>query len=107
MNIRSTFEDGRLTIYFEGELDHHAARDALRQIEERIDATCPRETVLDFKGLTFMDSSGIAVVVKAYKRTSQVGGKLSVTNLGPQPRRVLQAAGVERFVRVIVTPKEV
>jgi stage II sporulation protein AA (anti-sigma F factor antagonist) len=54
-----------------------------------------------------MDSSGIAVVVKAYKRMNQLGGKLNAINLGPQPRRVLRAAGVERFVRFNAMPKEV
>jgi len=102
MNIRSTFEDGRLTIYLEGELDHHAARDATRQLEERIDATCPRETVLDLRKLTFMDSSGIALVVKAYRRMDQLGGKLTIVNIGSQPRRVLRAAGIERFVRFAI-----
>lgn len=102
MNIRSAFEDGRLTIYFEGELDHHAAREVTRQLEERIDATCPRETVLDLKKLTFMDSSGIALVIKAYRRMNQLGGKLTIVNIGPQPRRVLRAAGVERYVRIAV-----
>jgi stage II sporulation protein AA (anti-sigma F factor antagonist) len=100
MEIRSSFENGRLTIHFEGELDDHAAKKTAAQIEEKIDTLLPREALLDFKRLTFMDSSGIAVVLKTYRRMRQLGGTLAVINVGQQPRRVLDAAHVERIVKI-------
>ncbi len=103
MTLRSSFDDGVLTIGFDGELDHHEAKKAVSYIEEKIDAHLPRETILDFKRLSFMDSSGIAVVLKTYRRMKEVGGKLCVENVAKQPRRVLDAAGVERIVKVTVT----
>lgn len=106
MDIRSSFVSGRLTVLLDGELDHHAAKKAVAQIEENIDTHLPRETVLDFQRLTFMDSSGIAVVLKTYRKMRELGGKLSVVNAGAQPKKVLDASGIERAVKISVVSKE-
>jgi stage II sporulation protein AA (anti-sigma F factor antagonist) len=106
MTVGSMFENGVLTIYLDGELDHHAAKKAVSFIEEKIDMHLPRETVLDMKSLSFMDSSGIAVVLKTYRRMKELGGKVSVDNVHKQPRRVLDASGIERVVNVIALTKE-
>ena len=48
--------------------------------------------------MTFMDSSGIAVVMRARQRMRELGGSIVLRNAGPQPRKVLEAAGLDRFV---------
>ena len=106
MNIKTSFAEGTLRFIFEGELDHHAARGAVSDIEAGIGAYMPADCVLDFGRLTFMDSSGIAVVLKAYRRMGEVGGKISVENVGKQPLRVLDAAGIDRLVKISMTVRE-
>jgi stage II sporulation protein AA (anti-sigma F factor antagonist) len=54
--------------------------------------------VLDFSGVSFMDSSGIAVVLRTCRRMQEVGGKLRAVNVPEQAAKVLRAAGVERMV---------
>jgi stage II sporulation protein AA (anti-sigma F factor antagonist) len=93
--VETEFGAGTLRVRFEGELDHHAAKKAVTAIEEHIDAFLPRRCVLDFRGVTFMDSSGIAVLVKARKRMDELDGALCVENMRAQPMRVLRAAGVD------------
>lgn len=106
MTIGSSFENGQLIIFFDGELDHHAARKAVTHIEDQIDVHLPRETILDMRNLSFMDSSGIAIVLKTYRRMGEIGGKVCVENVHKQPRRVLDAAGVERIVKITALSKE-
>lgn len=106
MTVGSTFENGSLRIFLDGELDHHAAKKAVNFIEEKIDTHLPRETVLDMKHLSFMDSSGIAVVLKTYRRMKEIGGSITVENVSKQPRRVLDASGVERIVKITASAKE-
>ncbi|SHH75466.1 stage II sporulation protein AA (anti-sigma F factor antagonist) [Sporobacter termitidis DSM 10068] len=106
MTVGSMFENGVLTIYLDGELDHHAAKKAVAYIEEKIDTHLPPEIVLDMKSLSFMDSSGIAVVLKTYRRMKEISGKVRVENVNKQPRRVLDASGVERIIKVIALTKE-
>ena len=63
MYIRSFLQDKEITITLSGEIDHHEARHAMKTIGEKIDAYLPRVCVLDFRDVTFMDSSCIAIVV--------------------------------------------
>ena len=100
MEIAYDFSDTRLLLIMSGELDHHAARSTMRMIGEMIDAYLPRDCVLDLSGLAFMDSSGIAVILRTYKRMLEIGGRVSVENVPPQPMRVLDASGIDRLIRI-------
>ena len=75
MNISTAFAAGRLTIYLAGELDHHEARGAIRSIDELLDEYLPRDCVLDMSGLSFMDSSGIALIIRMSSRMINLGGR--------------------------------
>ncbi len=75
-------------------------RTALREMEEALDAALPRKLVLDLSGVTFMDSSGIAVILRARQKMQLLDGGLLVRGVPPQARRVLEAAGVNRLVTI-------
>jgi stage II sporulation protein AA (anti-sigma F factor antagonist) len=100
MELETEFENGALKLSFEGELDHHAAKRAVAMIEEYIDTFMPRRCILDMRGLIFMDSSGIAVIVKTRKRMDELDGELVVENIRKQPMRVLRAAGIDRVIGI-------
>ena len=100
MKVETSVDGKRITIFLRGELDHHAARCAMVEIEGTIDVCLPRDCVIDLSGLTFMDSSGIAVILKTHKRMSQIGGRTWVENVPKQPLRVLDASGIERIIRI-------
>ena len=91
---------GTLTLRFSGELDHHFARDALTALTERIDAFLPRVCVLDLRELTFMDSSGIALILRAEREMQELQGKLILVNVPEQPLRVLRAAGLQQLAEI-------
>jgi len=100
MKLNSSFQGGRLTLSLTGELDHHAAREAMQRIGREIDLNLPRECVLDLDKLTFTDSSGIAVILGTQKRMGQVEGKLLVINVHKQPMKVFKAAGIGRIAEI-------
>ena len=100
MDIGSTFSGGRLTVYLSGELDQHEARTTSESIDELIDEYLPRDLVLELSGLSFMDSSGIAVIARACERMRALRGRTSLENPGGQVLRVIDAAGIERLVPV-------
>ena len=92
-------EEGRcLTAAVTGELDHHRAREVMEELNNRIDRAMPRLLTLDLGGLTFTDSSGIAVVLRTRKRLAQIGGGMRVVNTPDQADKVFRAAGVQRLV---------
>ena len=93
-------EDKRqLTALVDGELDHHGAKSVMEELDRRIDLVQPRELTLDLGGLTFTDSSGIAVLLRAHRRMGQVRGAMRVVNTPDQAGRVFKAAGLERIIR--------
>ena len=98
MEMTYQAKNRELTIFLTGELDHHAARNAMESIDQWIDQTFPTKTILDFSALTFMDSSGIALVIRAKRRMELLGGSLAVINLPRQAERVLQTAGLGRYM---------
>ncbi len=100
MEIVATGADRDLLLELKGELDHHGARDAMREMELAIDAALPRRLVLDLAGVTFMDSSGIALILRAQQRMGLLDGSLLVRSVPPQARRVLDAAGISRLVTI-------
>lgn len=100
MNISTAFSSGRLTIFLSGELDHHEARCTINTIDELLDEYLPRDCVLDMSGLTFMDSSGIAVIIRASRRMKALGGRVWIENPAKQALRVIDASGIDRLVPV-------
>ena len=68
MNLTSFLQDKHLTVALRGEIDHHSAKDIMRVLGNKIDLYLPRVCVLDFREVTFMDSSGIAIVISCVRR---------------------------------------
>ena len=100
MKVYSAWRDGQLTIFLHGELDHHEVRQSMSAIERLMDEYLPRACVLDLGNLNFMDSSGIALILKLHRRMLECGGRLCVGNAAAQPMRVIDASGIERLVRI-------
>lgn len=100
MPITVNSRDSGLTIALSGEIDHHGARAMMTQLDEAIAQRLPARLVLDLSGVTFMDSSGIAVVLRAKRRMEALSGSLMVINIPPQAARVLETAGLARYVNL-------
>ena len=100
MHFTSFLEDKRLTVALTGEIDHHCAKAYIQAIAAKIEAYTPEICVLDFREVTFVDSSGIAVVINALRSMTQIEGKLLLTGLSPQPMRVFRASGIDKLVQI-------
>ena len=98
MEIEATSADRNLLLEMKGEPDHHGVRNALRELELSIDAALPKKLVLDLAGVTFMDSSGIAVLLRAYRRLGELGGAVKVVHVPAQAGKVLRAAGLGKLM---------
>lgn len=100
MHFTSFLENGRLTVALTGEIDHHCAKACIQTIAAKIEAYTPNVCILDFQEVTFMDSSGIAVVINALRAMAQIEGKLLITGMSPQPLRVFRASGIDKLVEI-------
>lgn len=100
MQFTSFLENGHLTVALTGEIDHHRAKDFIQGILGKIEAYTPEVCVLDFSEVTFVDSSGIAVVINALRSMAQIEGKLILSGMCPQPMRVFKASGIDKLVEI-------
>ena len=100
MHFTSFLEEGRLTVALTGEIDHHRAKKYIQAIAAKIEAYTPEICVLDFRDVTFVDSSGIAVVINALRSMTQIEGRLLLTGISPQPLRVFRASGIDKLVEI-------
>ncbi len=89
-----------LSIRIRGEIDHHTAA-AIRQ---GIDATLfekrPAKLILDLSAVSFMDSSGLGLIMGRYSVMKELGGEMMVWNPSRETRSILTLAGMERLVRI-------
>ena len=100
MPVTVTTEGRAMTALISGEVDHHGAREIMSALDREIDAILPNRLELDLSGVSFMDSSGIAVLLRAKRRLDELEGQLTVCGIPAQPRKVLDAAGVGRIIRL-------
>ena len=100
MKFTSFLQDGKLTVVLTGEIDHHCAKSYIQAIAAKIEAYTPELCVLDFGEVSFVDSSGIAVVINALRNMTQIEGKLVLTGINTQPMRVFRASGIDKLVEI-------
>lgn len=100
MHLTSFLQNGELTVALTGEIDHHCAKNYIQAITGKIEAYTPRVCILDFQEVTFMDSSGIAVVINALRNMSRANGRLVLTGLTNQPMKVFRASGIDKLVEI-------
>ena len=100
MQFTSFLQDGRLTVALTGEIDHHCAKHYIQSIATKIEAYTPAVCILDFQDVSFIDSSGIAVVINALRSMSQIEGSLILAGLTEQPLKVFRASGIDKLVQI-------
>lgn len=100
MRFTSFLQDGLLTVELTGEIDHHCAKSYINAISAKIEAYNPQICVLDFREVSFMDSSGIAVVINALRSVTRIQGKLILEGLNAQPMKVFRASGIDKIVEI-------
>ncbi len=100
MSVKIQFNDEVLHCWLSGEIDHHTALPIRLEIDDKIESCRPKSAILDFTDVTFMDSSGIGLVMGRYKLLSQFQGTLEVTGLSNNAYKVMRLAGLDRIATI-------
>lgn len=94
MHIEYEMTGNILVAIISGELDHHSAQKAREDMDRTYEAFLAVNLILDFQGVSFMDSSGIGVVMGRYNKTMEKGGKIYITGCSKYIEKILSMAGV-------------
>ena len=93
-------QENCLTIFLPGELDHHNAEEIRKRSDYRIDQNHIRYVIFDFTDTTFMDSSGIGVIMGRYKRIYMLGGEVCAVHTSERMKKILTMSGVTRIMQI-------
>lgn len=83
-----------------GEIDHHMAGEIKKRAEREIKSTGAVNIALDFGGVTFMDSSGIGMIIGRYRTVRALGGSLIIFDASQQVLRLIEMAGINDLVLI-------
>lgn len=97
--VNLEIHEQQLVAFLFGELDHHSVQQLRQDIDSCAMLNRPKELILNFGGVSFMDSSGIGLVMGRYKLMQELGGTLQLTQLSSPLRRVMQVAGMDKLAR--------
>ena len=100
MSVKITVNGDVVTAYLDGEIDHHSAGVMRNEIDAVVEKNTPAMLILDFRDVSFMDCSGIGLVMGRYKVLKPYGAELHVTNTSPQIGKVMKLAGLDRLAKI-------
>ncbi|NLL30959.1 MAG: anti-sigma F factor antagonist [Clostridiales bacterium] len=100
MYLKFDKNEDKLIVTLMGELDHHSAEEVRVKIDDRIDRDNIKKVILNFKGVTFMDSSGIGVVIGRYKKMQNRDGKLCVAEINKSVGKVFEISGIYKIINI-------
>ncbi len=101
MHIQVKRQNEYVTAYLFGELDHHSSQQAKEELDEVIKTHRDANLILDLRNLSFMDSSGLGVVLGRYKRLKVYGNSMYIRNANRQIEKVFDVSGIYKLIKKI------
>lgn len=101
LTAKYALSEGELTVSLNGEIDHHSVREIRVEIDRQIFFHHAKNVVLDLENVTFMDSSGLGLILGRYTRVKENGGSFKVRNPGKSAERVLKLAGTDKIIPIV------
>lgn len=86
-----------LVVKLSGDLDHHSAGKLREKIDRELERTGAVNVAFDFGRVSFMDSSGIGLIMGRYKVVHALGGKIVIYGLSENVRRIIEMSGIDKL----------
>lgn len=106
LHISMEVHDDTLIVRLEGELDHHTADMVRQRVESELDRGVTEHLVINMEQLSFMDSSGLGVILGRYKRVTAAGGRMSLCAVNDQLMKLFELSGMLKILRIYTTESQ-
>ncbi|HZK01775.1 MAG TPA: anti-sigma F factor antagonist [Anaerovoracaceae bacterium] len=106
MEIRFEMIDDVLIPILIGELDHHSSTKIREDIDQTYKAFKAKHIILSFEELTFMDSSGIGLIMGRYNKVREENGKIAIIGCNDHILRILELAGIYTIAKCYTNLEE-
>lgn len=100
MEVTLLGEKRALLVKVEGELDHHIAEKIKGLVDDKLRSTNAVNVIFDFSGLSFMDSSGLGVIMGRYKKVRTLGGRVVVFGVNAGVLRIMEMSGLSKIIKL-------
>ena len=101
MEVYTEFEGAALVFRLVGELDEHSAEFVRRRLDTTIAESCYNTVVFDLSRLSFMDSTGIGVIIGRYKLVRKRNANVYVRNPSPTVDKIFKMSGLYEIISKI------
>lgn len=106
MEIITNIEDRNLIIKIKGDIDHHTAEEIRDKSEKEFKRLNAKNMIFNFEGVSFMDSSGIGMIIGRYKNIEKQGGNIAVCNVPESVKRIFNMSGLHKIIPCYDTQEE-
>lgn len=103
-NVETSGDEHATVLTVTGELDLATTPALESELEQA--GSGPELVILDLRGVTFMDSTGLSLLVKAQRRAQESRRRLAVVKGGAQVQRLLTLTGVAERLTLIDEPEQ-
>lgn len=100
LNIELDVKQDVLCIRLSGELDHHTAEELREKVNQTIEVYQIQHIVLNLANLTFMDSSGLGVILGRYKQIKLKNGEMVVCAISAPVKRLFEMSGLFKIMNL-------
>ena len=100
MELKFKRKNKTLIILIAGEIDHHTSQELRRQTESALEQMGGKNIIFGFQEVTFMDSSGIGVIMGRYRMVYLLGGEVWAVNVNERMKKILTMSGVTKIVQI-------
>jgi len=97
MAVELECRERELVARLSGEIDHHTAAPLRERIDAAVEQRNPKRLRMDFAGVSFMDSSGIGLIMGRYRQMRMINGDLRVCGASERVRLMMRMAGLDKL----------
>ena len=93
--------DNYLCIKMPKEIDHHGAADIRENADRLLLDDKVKNIIFDFENTSFMDSSGLGIIIGRYKKIACFGGRVYAVNASERIRKMLSSSGMAAIINFL------
>ena len=92
-----------VTAYLKGEIDHHSASEIRQTIDSAVELNMPSLLVLDFSAVSFMDSSGVGLILGRAELCEEIGSRIRLKGMSSAVMKIVRLSGVEKIKNLSIS----
>lgn len=106
MSILCTSEDRTLIVKITGEIDHYSSNEIKNKTDKEYKRLNSKNILFDLSNVTFMDSSGIGVIMGRYKNVSANGGIVAAASINKDIKKIFELSGLLKIIKYYENPEK-